>query len=99
MDDVKGIVRRRDGQGARKYYRKRDGSWALAIELQPGVIEFGRLVLVPDKTALDAYESAVGRARKALRTVLDAGDGDNALAIFQAAVDAAFEALREALRS
>ena len=42
------IHRRRDGQGAtRKYYRKKDGSLALAIEIAPGVIEFGRLVVSP----------------------------------------------------
>jgi hypothetical protein len=100
MDEGKVIVRRRDGQGAtRKYYRKKDGSLALVIEIGAGVFEFGRLVLIPSRTVLDAYEDALGRARAVLRAGIEAGDAQNALAIFEAAVDLALEALREALRS
>lgn len=98
MDGVKTIVCRPYEQGARKYYRKRDGSWALAYELEPDVIEFGRLVAVPDRTALDTYEDALWRARAAFRGHLGLSDVDDAFAVFEASVDAAFEALREALK-
>jgi hypothetical protein len=69
MDETRIIVCRPDLQGARKYYRKRDGSWAIAYELRPGVIKFGRLVSVPDRTALDHYEDALWRARAAFRAI------------------------------
>ena len=84
MDRVKTIVCRPGGQGARKLYKKRDGSWVLTCELQPGVIEFGRLVAVPDRTALDAYEDALWRTRAAFRGHLGAGDADDAFAVFEA---------------
>jgi hypothetical protein len=100
MDEGKFIVRRRDGQGAtRKYYRKKDGTFAVAYEIAPNVVEFGRLIGIPDKTAIDVYESALWRARAALRAGIEADDAQNALAIFEAAVDAAFELLREAPKS
>jgi hypothetical protein len=89
----------RDAQSARKRHRKRDGSWVIAISIAPNVIEFGKLVVVPDRTILDAYEDALGRARAALRAGIEAGDIDNAIAIFEASVNAAFELLREALKS
>ena len=90
------IHRRRDGQGAtRKYYRRKDGSLALAIEIAPGVIEFGRLVVVPRRTIIDAFEDALGQARAALRTGVEAGDTLIALAVFEAAQDAAVTLLRE----
>ena len=77
MDETKNNHRAADGQGAtRKYYRKKDGSLAVAIEIGAGVFEFGRLVPVPDRTILDAYEDALGRARAALRAGIDAGDTD-----------------------
>jgi hypothetical protein len=99
VDGNKVIHRRRDGQGAtRKYYLKRDGSLALAVEIAPNVVEFGRLVAVPDRTPPDHYEDALWVARKALKTGLAAGEVDEALAIFEAALDAAFGVLREALR-
>ena len=92
------IHRGRDGQGAtRKYYRKKDSSLALAIEIAPGVIEFGKLIAVPDRTIVDAYEDAIGRSRAALRTGVEAGDTLIALAVFEAAVDAALALLREGL--
>jgi hypothetical protein len=91
------IYRRRGGQGAtRKYYRKKDGSLALVIEIETDVFEFSRLVAVPDRTILDAYEDALRRARAALRTGVEAGDTLIAVA-FEAAVDAALGLLREAL--
>jgi hypothetical protein len=31
----------------------------IAVELEPGVIEFGKLVVVPGRTILDAYEDAL----------------------------------------
>jgi hypothetical protein len=99
MDETRIIVCRPDLQGARKYYRKRDGSWAIAYELQPGVIKFGRLVSVPDRTALDHYEDALWRARAAFRGHLGASDVDSAFAVLEASVDAAPEALRQALKS
>lgn len=90
------IHRGRDGQGAaRKYYRKKDGSLALVIEIGAGVFEFGRLVAVPDRTILDAYEDALRRACAALRAGIDAGDTDKALAAFEAAAGAAQALLRE----
>ena len=99
MDERKVILHRRDGQGATsKYYKKRDGSFAVAIEIAPDVIEFGRLIAVPDRTVLDAYEDALGRARAALRAGVEAGDTLIALAVFEAAVDAALALLREGLR-
>ena len=69
------IHRGRDGQGAtRKYYRKKDGSLALAIEIAPDVIEFGKLITVRDRTILDAFEDALRRSRAALRAGIEAGD-------------------------
>jgi hypothetical protein len=98
MDERKVILHRRDGQGAtRKYYKKKDGSLALVIEIETDVFEFGRLVAVPDRTVLDAYEDALGRARAALRAGVEAGDTFIALAVFEAAVDAATALLREGL--
>jgi predicted RNase H-like HicB family nuclease len=99
VDGAKVIPHRSDGQGARKRYRKRDGSWVIAVELEPGVIEFGRLIAVRDRDVFDAYEDALARARAALRTGVDAGDAHNALAAFEATVDAALALLREALKS
>ena len=99
MDGTRPSICRSAGQDARKIYRKSDGTFAVAVETAPNVIEFGRLVLVPDRTALDVYEDALWRARKALKTGLGAGDVDEALAIFEAALDAAFEVLREAFKS
>ena len=96
MDTGKTSVSRRDGQGARKYYKKRDGSFAVVIEIATGVFEFGRLIAIPDRTILDGYEDALGRARARLRAGIAAGDTDNALAAFGAAQDAALALLREA---
>ena len=79
----------------RKYYRKKDGSLALAVEIAPGVIEFGKLIPVPDRTIIDAFEDALGRARAALRTGVEAGDTLIALAVFEAAQDEALTLLRE----
>ena len=59
-------------QSARKRYRKRDGSWVIAISIAPNVIEFGKFIAVPDRTVLDAYEDALGRARAALRAGVEA---------------------------
>jgi hypothetical protein len=97
VDRGRVIYRRHDGQGVRKYYRKHDGSWVLARELQPGVIEFGRLVIIRDRTILDGFEDALNRARAALRAGLVAGDADEALAVFEANTDAALALLRESL--
>jgi hypothetical protein len=99
MDGTRPSICRSAGQDARKIYRKSNGTFAVAVEIAPNVIEFGRLVLVPDRTALDVYEDALRRARKALKTGLGASDVDAALAIFEAALDAAFEVLREAFKS
>ena len=79
----------------RKYYRKKDGSLAVVIEVGAGVFEFGRFVAVPDRTILDAYEDALRRACAALRAGIDAGDTDKALAAFEAAAGAAQALLRE----
>ena len=92
------IHRGRDGQGGlRKYYRKKDGSLALTIEIEPNVIEFGKLIAVPDRTIIDAFEDALRRSRAALRTGVEAGDTLIALAVFEVAVDAALTLLREGL--
>ena len=97
MDERKVILHRRDQQGGvRKYYKKRDGSFAVAIEIAPDVFEFGKLIAVPDRTVLDAYEDALGH-RAALRTGVEAGDTLIALAVFEAAVDAALALPREGL--
>ena len=86
MDMGKVIHLRRDGQGAtRKYYKKNDGSLALAVEIAPNAIEFGQLIVVPHRSILDAFEDALGRARGALRAGLEAGDTLIALAAFEAA--------------
>ena len=75
VDMGKVIHRGRDGQGGlRKYYRKKDGSLALTIEIEPNVIEFGRLVIIRDGTILDGFEDALKRARAALRASLVVGD-------------------------
>jgi hypothetical protein len=92
------IHRGRDGQGAtRKYYRKRDGSLALVIEIEADVFEFSRLVIIRDRTILDGFEDALKRARAALRASLVVGDADEALAVFEADTDAALAFLREGL--
>jgi hypothetical protein len=98
MDRVERIFSRGAGQGAQTCYRRRDGGLMLAVEVTPGIIELGRLTLVPDRTALSTYEDTVGRARAAFRDDLAASGVDVALAILEAAIDAAFERLREALR-
>ncbi len=59
MDGTRPSIYRSAGQDARKIYRKSDGTFAVAVEIAPNVIEFGRLVLVPDRTALDVYEDAL----------------------------------------
>ncbi len=92
------IHRGRDGQGGlRKYYRKKAGSLALTIEIEPNVIEFGRLVIIRDRTILDGFEDALKRARAALRASLVVGDADEAVAVFEADTDAALALLREGL--
>ena len=97
MDGRKDTSHVADGQGAlRKRYKKKDGSLAIVVELQPNVFEFGRLVLLPRRSVLDGYADALGRARAALKAGITAGDTDNALAAFEAAQDAALALLREA---
>ena len=59
------------------------------------MIEFGKLVPVPDRTIIDAFEDALGRACAALRTGVEAGDTLIALAVFEAAQDEALTLLRE----
>ena len=98
LDVGKVIHRGRDGQGAtRKYYRKKDGSLAVVIEIEAAVFEFGKLIAVPDRTIINAFEDALRRSRAALRTGVEAGDTLMALAVFEAAVDAALGLLREGL--
>ena len=98
MDGRKDTSHVADGQGAlrKRRYKKKDGSLAIVVELQPNVFEFGRLVLLPRRTVLDGYQDAIGRARAALKAGITAGDADNALAAFEAAQDAALALLREA---
>ena len=60
MDGTRPSICRSAGQDARKIYRKSDGTFAVAVEFAPNVIEFGQLVLVPDRTTLDVYEDALG---------------------------------------
>ena len=98
MDKGKVIYRGRDGQGGlRKYYRKKDGSLALTIEIEPNVIEFGRLVIIRDRTILDGFEDALRRARAALRAGLVAGDQMRPSRSSRPTTDAALALLREGL--
>ena len=68
-------------------------SWSSCSRMSSSSV---KLVVVPGRTILDAYEDALGRARAALRAGLDAGDTHNALAAFEATQDAALALLREA---
>ena len=72
------ICRSAGARRAQVFTESPTASFAVAVEIAPNVIEFGRLVLVPDRTALDVYEDALWRARKALKTGLGAGDVDEA---------------------
>ena len=60
-------------------------------------MEFGGLVIIRDRTILDAFGDALRRSRAALRAGIDAGNADEALAAFEAATGAALALLREGL--
>jgi hypothetical protein len=53
-------------QGAVKVFRRRDGSWVVAYA-QDGVTRIGKLTVVPDRTDLDRFETALQDARNTLR--------------------------------
>jgi hypothetical protein len=66
MDD--GVLTQRNGavQGALKVFRRPDGSWMVAYD-EDGVTRIGKLTVVPNRTDLDRFETALHDARNTLR--------------------------------
>lgn len=87
MDDGEFTHRGSARQGAPKLFRKRDGRF-VAVHDEAGVTWLGNR-----HTALARDKDALCRARAAFQD-----DLATAFALFDARVDAAFEALRKALR-
>jgi lipoate-protein ligase A len=69
MDDRESTHRLSARQAASKVFRRRDGGWAVAHD-EDGVTFIGRLVIVPDRTALDEFENAIQFARDQLKAAM-----------------------------
>jgi hypothetical protein len=55
-----------------RIFQRRDGSWAAAVEVTPGIITIGRLVVVPDRNEYDRFEDALESARNELKAAVGA---------------------------